>query len=94
MISPAIRLPLNPKSNKDSRSIPPLNQSNAEAKLREEEVSVEPPEEFGVSRHDVVRVPSNFPVEDDLIHGALTITGDERERDRTLMFWGVFDGHE
>ncbi|KAL9120564.1 MAG: hypothetical protein Q9187_002882 [Circinaria calcarea] len=94
MMSPtAISLPLNPKFEKGFRPIPPLNQNDADAKLREEEASAKPPEELGVSQYDVVRVPSNLPVEDDLVHAALTITG-EGGNDRTVMFWGVFDGHE
>lgn len=87
-------LSLNPKFNKDFCPTLPMCQSDAEAKLREEETTVKPPEELGVSRYDVVRVPSNYPVEDDLIHGALTIIGKEEERDKTVMYWGVFDGHE
>ena len=94
MTSPTISLPLNSKSNEDSRLILPLSQSDAEAKLREEEITVKPPEELGVSHYDVVRVPSNCPVEDDLVHGALTIPGNEKEKNRTVMYWGVFDGHE
>ncbi len=89
-----ISLPLNSKFNKDFRPIPPMRQSDTEAKLREEEISVKPPEELGVSHYDIVRVPSNFPVEDDLVHGALTLPGNEGGKDRTVIFWGVFDGHE
>lgn len=93
MLPTTIGLPLNPKFEKDFRPIPPLSQNDADAKLREEEASFKPPDELGVSQYDVVRVPSNFPVEDDLVHGALTVTG-EGGNDRTVMFWGVFDGHE
>jgi len=89
-----ISLPLNPKFEKDFYPYLPLTQNEAEAKLREEEARVEPQEEFGVSHYDIVRVPSNFPVEDDLVHGALTIPGNEGEEDRKILYWGVFDGHE
>ncbi|MCJ1285555.1 hypothetical protein MMC26_004896 [Xylographa opegraphella] len=92
--STPVTFPLIAKFDKDFRPTVSLAQSDAEAKLRDEEVSIEPPEELGVSRYDVVRVPSNFPTEDDLIHGAVTIPGHEGEKERTIMFWGVFDGHE
>ncbi|MCJ1385132.1 hypothetical protein MMC17_008251 [Xylographa soralifera] len=95
MTSPiAARLPLNAQFDKDFRPVVSLTQRDAEAKLRDEEASIEPPADLGVSRYDVVRIPSNFPAEDDLIHGDLTIPGHEGEKDRTVMFWGVFDGHE
>ncbi|MCJ1433714.1 hypothetical protein MMC27_003078 [Xylographa pallens] len=95
MTSPtAASLPLDAKFDKDFRPVVSLTQSDAEARLRDEEASIEPPEELGVSRYDIVRVPSNYPTEDDWVHGALTIPGHEGETDRTLMFWGVFDGHE
>ncbi|MCJ1395315.1 hypothetical protein MMC18_008199 [Xylographa bjoerkii] len=95
MTSPtSVSLPLNANFDQDFRPIVSLTQSDAEAKLRNEEAIVEPPAYLGVSRYDVVRVPSNFPVEDDLVHGALTIPGYGGEKERTIMFWGVFDGHE
>ena len=41
-------LPIDPKSAKDYRPIATLSQSDAEAKLPEEEVSVKPLQELGV----------------------------------------------
>jgi hypothetical protein len=74
---------------------PPLSLEEAVSKLRNEEFSCVPGERLGVSHYDVVRVPSNYPVEDDLIHGVLNLapTGTESPTEKSLLFWGVFDGH-
>lgn len=95
MTSPiTISLSLDPNSNTDFRPTPLLSQSAAEAELREEEMSIRTPKELGVSQYDAVRVPSNFLVEDELIHVALIILGREEQSEKTVIYWGVFDGHE
>jgi hypothetical protein len=81
--------------NRESDPHPPLSIEEAVSKLRNEEASYVPGKQLGVSHYDVVRVPSNYPVEDDLIHGVLKLApaGTESPKEKPLLFWGVFDGH-
>jgi hypothetical protein len=89
------RAPPEARRIRESDPQPPLSLEEAVSKLRSEEVSYIPGERLGVSHYDVVRVPSNQPVEDDLIHGVLKLApiGTELPVEKSLLFWGVFDGH-
>lgn len=83
-------------SDDDRRIVEMLNPEQATQKLRKLEQSFSVNRGQGVTRYDLVQLPSNDPIEDDHAEKIVEVpsrsvgaNGDNSD----WMFWGVFDGH-
>lgn len=89
--------PLSKHTNGDGRKIVEmLTPEQATLKLRALEKSFSVNRGQGVTRYDLVQLPSNDPIEDD--HAEKIVQVPARSAagtadDTDWMFWGVFDGH-
>lgn len=76
----------------DRRVVEMLTPSQATDQLRKLEESFFVNRGQGVTRYDLVQLPSNDPIEDD--HAEKIVEVPSRSSDSNdWMFWGVFDGH-
>lgn len=89
--------PISKSTSDDGRRIVEmLTSDQATQKLRKLEQSYSVNRGQGVTRYDLVQLPSNDPIEDDHAEKIVQVpnrlsdaAGDESD----WMFWGVFDGH-
>lgn len=90
--------PISKETSGDGRRIVEmLTPEQATQKLRHLEQSFSVNRGHGVTRYDLVQLPSNDPIEDDHAEKIVQVpsrssaadAGDQNE----WMFWGVFDGH-
>jgi pyruvate dehydrogenase phosphatase len=89
--------PISKTTSDDGRRIVEmLTPDQATQKLRKLEQSFSVNRGQGVTRYDLVQLPSNDPIEDDHAEKIVQVpnrstgaAGDESD----WMFWGVFDGH-
>lgn len=89
--------PVSKATSEDGRRIVEmLTPDQATQKLRKLEQSFSVNRGQGVTRYDLVQLPSNDPIEDDHAEKIVQVpsrsagaAGDEND----WMFWGVFDGH-
>ncbi|KAG8527938.1 uncharacterized protein KY384_006854 [Bacidia gigantensis] len=95
----AEEVPLTKKTEEDGNyRMEKLSPEQATQKLRKYEQSYTVGRGRGVLRYDIVKVPSNNPIEDDHaekiveVPSSLTPTKDGASSS-DWMFWGVFDGH-
>ncbi|UNI20030.1 [Pyruvate dehydrogenase (acetyl-transferring)]-phosphatase [Purpureocillium takamizusanense] len=86
---------LKPTSDDGRRIVEMLTPDQATQKLRRLEQSFSVNRGEGVTRYDLVQLPSNDPIEDDhaekIVEVPSRAAGAEASSD--WMFWGVFDGH-
>ncbi|PHH89794.1 hypothetical protein CDD83_5255 [Cordyceps sp. RAO-2017] len=85
-----------PSSGDDGkRIVEMLTPDQATQKLRRLEQSFSVNRGEGVTRYDLVQLPSNDPIEDDHAEKIVEVPGWSAEADggRDWMFWGVYDGH-
>lgn len=76
----------------DRRIVEMLTPDQATEKLRKLEQSFSVNRGQGVTRYDLVQLPSNDPIEDD--HAEKIVEVPSRDNGKNdWMFWGVFDGH-
>lgn len=89
--------PISKTTGEDGRRIVEmLTPDQATQKLRKLEKSFSVNRGEGVTRYDLVQLPSNDPIEDDhaekiVDYPSRAAAGNEAKSD--WMFWGVFDGH-
>ncbi|KAI6779823.1 Protein phosphatase 2C-like protein [Emericellopsis cladophorae] len=89
--------PISKETSSDGRKIVEmLTPEQATQKLRKMEQSYSVGRGQGVTRYDLVQLPSNDPIEDD--HAEKIVQVPSRSKDAVgdnsdWMFWGVFDGH-
>ncbi|KEY70445.1 hypothetical protein S7711_06608 [Stachybotrys chartarum IBT 7711] len=89
--------PISKTTGEDGRRIVEmLTPDQATQKLRKLEKSFSVNRGEGVTRYDLVQLPSNDPIEDDhaekiVDYPSRAAVGNEAKSD--WMFWGVFDGH-
>ena len=79
------------------RIVEMLTPDQATHRLRELEQSFEVNRGQGVTRYDLVQLPSNDPIEDDhaekIVQVPSRAAGAPEGVSSDWMFWGVFDGH-
>lgn len=89
--------PLSKHTSGDGRKIVEmLTPDQATQKLRALEKSFSVNRGQGVTRYDLVQLPSNDPIEDDHAEKIVQVPGRPNTAladDSDWMFWGVFDGH-
>ena len=89
--------PLSKMTNGDGRKIVEmLTPDQATDKLRALQQSFSVNRGQGVTRYDVVQLPSNDPIEDDHAEKIVQVPArpnSDAAGDSDWMFWGVFDGH-
>jgi pyruvate dehydrogenase phosphatase len=89
--------PISKETSSDGRKIVEmLTPEQATQKLRRLEQSFLVGRGQGVTRYDLVQLPSNDPIEDDHAEKIVQVPSrskDARGDDSDWMFWGVFDGH-
>lgn len=84
-------------SGDGKRIVEMLTPEQADQKLRKLEQSFSVNRGQGVTRYDLVQLPSNDPIEDD--HAEKIVEVPNRQNgagsadNNDWMFWGVFDGH-
>ncbi|PFH59085.1 hypothetical protein XA68_12825 [Ophiocordyceps unilateralis] len=84
-----------PTTDEGRRIVEMLTPEQATLKLRRQEKSFSVNRGEGVTRYDIVQLPSNDPIEDDHAEQIIQFPARPSEQDgtRDWMFWGVFDGH-
>lgn len=89
--------PISKHTNGDGRKIVEmLTPDQATQKLRAQEKSFSVNRGQGVTRYDLVQLPSNDPIEDDHAEKIVQIPNRSTPGitdDSDWMFWGVYDGH-
>ena len=86
---------LKPTDSDGRRIVEMLTPDQATHKLRRLEQSFSVNRGEGVTRYDLVQLPSNDPIEDDHAEKIVEVPARSAGADGTSdwMFWGVFDGH-
>ncbi|KOS20578.1 Protein phosphatase 2C -like protein [Escovopsis weberi] len=83
-----------PTSDDNHRIVEMLSPDQATQKLRKLEQSFSVKRGQGVTRFDLVQLPSNDPIEDDFAEKIVEVPGSTPGSGNSdWMFWGVFDGH-
>ncbi|KJZ80361.1 hypothetical protein HIM_00211 [Hirsutella minnesotensis 3608] len=84
-----------PTSDDGQRIVEMLTPDQATHKLRRLEQSFSVNRGQGVTRYDLVQLPSNDPIEDDHAEKIVEVPSRSNGPDGSndWMFWGVFDGH-
>lgn len=87
--------PLSKHSGDGRKIVEMLTPEQATDKLRNLEQSFSVNRGQGVTRYDLVQLPSNDPIEDDHAEKIVQVPGERSDQavDSDWMFWGVFDGH-
>ena len=80
-------------SDDERRIVEMLTPEQATQKLRKLEQSFSVNRGQGVTRYDLVQLPSNDPIEDDHAEKIVQVPSRGAEGNNDWMFWGVFDGH-
>lgn len=80
-------------SDDGRRIVEMLTPDQATQKLRKLEQSFSVNRGQGVTRYDLVQLPSNDPIEDDHAEKIVQVPSRGVEGNSDWMFWGVFDGH-
>ncbi|KAI5466937.1 phosphatase 2C-like domain-containing protein [Mariannaea sp. PMI_226] len=75
------------------RIVEMLTPDQATSKLRKLEQSFSVNRGKGVTRYDLVQLPSNDPIEDDHAEKIVQVPNRSETDNSDWMFWGVFDGH-
>lgn len=75
------------------RIVEMLTPDQATHKLRRLEQSFSVNRGEGVTRYDLVQLPSNDPIEDDHAEKIVEVPSRANSGNSDWMFWGVFDGH-
>lgn len=76
----------------DRRIVEMLSPEQATEKLRSLEQSFSVNRGQGVTRYDLVQLPSNDPIEDDHAEKIVEVPS-RTDGSNDWMFWGIFDGH-
>lgn len=84
-----------PATDDGRRIVEMLTPDQATQKLRRLEQSFSVHRGQGVTRYDLVQLPSNDPIEDDHAEQIVQVPDRAAPGDQSSdwMFWGVFDGH-
>ena len=75
------------------RIVEMLTPDQATHKLRKLEQSFSVNRGEGVTRYDLVQLPSNDPIEDDHAEKIVQVPSRAESDNSDWMFWGVYDGH-
>ncbi len=90
-------VPVSKATGDGRRIVEMLTPEQATDKLRSLEQSFSVNRGQGVTRYDLVQLPSNDPIEDDHAEKIVEVptrgAGAEAGTNSDWMFWGVFDGH-
>ena len=89
-------VPISKATADGRRIVEMLTSDQATEKLRHLEQSFAVNRGQGVTRYDLVQLPSNDPIEDDHAEKIVQVPSRSAGADGTSndwMFWGVFDGH-
>ncbi|KAG6308530.1 hypothetical protein E4U45_000387 [Claviceps purpurea] len=90
------KVPISKPTADGGRNVEMLNSDQATEKLRRMEQSFSVNRGQGVTRYDLVQLPSNDPIEDDHAEKIVVVPGRSASAEGAQsdwMFWGVFDGH-
>lgn len=91
-------IPVSKETGDGRRIVEMLTPEQATQKLRKLEQSFSVNRGQGVTRYDLVQLPSNDPIEDDHAEKIVEVPDryagvGEQTGNSDWMFWGIFDGH-